>query len=471
MPSLGMLIDGEIVSGKATFAVDDPSTGEPFAEAPECTVELLDRAMHAAQQSLTSWRLDDDYRRSALRAAARAVQADSERIAALLTAEQGKPLAGARLELRGAASWFNYFADLEVPRQVVQDDARGHAEVIRRPLGVVAAITPWNFPIALASWKIAPALRAGNTIVLKPSPYTPLSTLAFAEALARALPPGVLNVVTGSDPLGAMMVAHPVPRKISFTGSTPTGKAIAASAATDLKRVTLELGGNDPAILLDDVDLVTAAPRLFWGAFDNNGQVCLAIKRVYAPERIYNDVVDALAEYARGVRVGSGTTPDVQLGPICNLPQYERVSALVDDALKYSARAAAGGAPIDRPGYFYAPTILADIEDGVRVVDEEQFGPVLPIVAYRDIDTAIARANNSPYGLTASVWSADTEHALQVGGQLDCGQVSINAHGSGVRPDMPFGGTKSSGIGVENGPWGLDEFTQFQAVTVSARTG
>ncbi len=466
MHDLGMLIAGKDVPGTASFAVLDPATGREFAEAPDCTRTELDNAMQAAQQALWSWRLDDDARREALHAAVAAIKEDTERIAGLLTREQGKPLSGARLEVLGAMSWFAYYAGLDVPTHVLHDAGGGRAEVVRRSIGVVAAITPWNFPIALASWKIAPALRAGNTLVLKPSPYTPLSTLALGHALARALPPGVINVVTGRDPLGASMVSHPIPRKVSFTGSTPTGKAIAAAAATDLKRVTLELGGNDPAILLDDVDPEAIARRLFWGAFDNNGQICLAVKRVYAPERIYDDVVEALAEHARTVLVDAGDVPDVELGPICNLPQFQRVSELVDDALAHGARAAAGGRPIDRPGYFYEPTILANVTDGVRIVDEEQFGPALPIVAYRDVESAIASANDSPYGLTASVWSADTDHALKIAEFLDCGQVSINAHGSGVRPDLPFGGTKASGIGVENGPWGLDEFTQFQAVTV-----
>ncbi|MFI9837590.1 aldehyde dehydrogenase family protein [Nonomuraea sp. NPDC051941] len=340
----------------------------------------------------------------------------------------------------------------------------GSAEVIRRPLGVVAAITPWNLPIALAMWKIAPALRAGDTMVLKPSPYTPLTTLAMGEMLAQILPPGVLNVISGRDPLGALMTAHPVPRKISFTGSTATGKRVAAAAAEDLKRVTLELGGNDPAIVLDDADPERIADSLFWSAFANNGQVCLAVKRVYAPERLYDDLVEALAVRARSVRVGAGTADGAQLGPINNRPQYERVAALVGDALEHGAVAAAGGRPIDRPGYFYQPTVLSGATDGTRVVDEEQFGPALPVIAYRDLGQAVERANGTAYGLTASVWSPDLDRAARVAAELDCGQVSINAHGRGVRPDLPFGGHKWSGLGVENGPWGLYGYTELQVL-------
>ncbi|ROO87279.1 acyl-CoA reductase-like NAD-dependent aldehyde dehydrogenase [Actinocorallia herbida] len=463
-----MTINGLPVPAKATFEVIDPATAEVFAQAPDCGREQLDLAMSSANAAFGQWRRDDDRRREALRSGAAELYADIERIAGLLTLEQGKPLEDARMEVMGAAYWLNHFADLKLAREIVQDDENGFAEVVRRPLGVVAAITPWNVPVTLAAWKIAPALRAGNTMVLKPSPYTPLSTLAMGEALARALPPGVLNVVSGLEPLGAQMTAHPVPRKVSFTGSTPTGMAIARTAADDLKRLTLELGGNDPAILLDDADPEVIAESLFWGAFANNGQVCLAVKRVYAPEGIYADVVEALAERARTVRVDAGTVDGARLGPINNRPQFDRVAGLVRDALAKGARAAAGGAPLDRPGYFFAPTILADVSEGLAIVEEEQFGPALPVIAYRDLDDVIAQANSGPYGLTASVWSPDIARARAVATELECGQVAINAHGTGARPDLPFGGVKHSGIGVENGVWGLHGFTDVQTVVSPA---
>jgi hypothetical protein len=298
--------------------------------------------------------------------------ASAGEIAPILTSEQGKPLADANIEVFAAAIWCQYFANLETPPQVIQDDEQAYVEVVRRPLGVVAAITPWNFPLTLAFWKIAPALLAGNTMVLKPSPFTPLSTLTVGELLREVLPPGVLNVVSGGDGLGALMTGHPIPRKISFTGSIETGKKVAASAAPDLKRVTLELGGNDPAIVLDDADPTTVAAALFAGAFSNNGQVCSAIKRVYVPEAMYDEVVDALAAQAKATKVGDGTDPDSKLGPINNAPQYERVKELVSDALSQGARAASGGHAMDRPGYFFEPTILAGLTDGTRIVDEEQ---------------------------------------------------------------------------------------------------
>jgi acyl-CoA reductase-like NAD-dependent aldehyde dehydrogenase len=390
-------------------------------------------------------------------------------LAPILTSEQGKPLGDAGIEVFASAIWSQYFANLETPQQIIQDDDTAFVEVARRPLGVVAAITPWNFPLTLAFWKIAPALLAGNTMVLKPSPFTPLTTLKVGEMLRDVFPPGVLNVVSGGDELGAWMTSHPVPRKISFTGSIETGKKVAASAAPDLKRVTLELGGNDPAIVLDDADPAVVAKAIFAGAFNNNGQVCSAIKRVYVPEAMYDDVVEGLAVQARAIKVGDGTEPDSKLGPINNEPQFERVKELVADALSKGARAVTGGAAMDRPGYFFEPTILAGLSDGTRIVDEEQFGPALPVISYRNETDAIDRANATHFGLSGSVWSADPERASAVAAQLECGTAWVNTH-LALSPEQPFGGFKWSGIGVENGPWGLAEFTEFQVVHRSKAT-
>jgi acyl-CoA reductase-like NAD-dependent aldehyde dehydrogenase len=458
-----MTIDGQAVSAAGTFGVVNPATGEVAEQAPDASREQLDQAMAAAAAALPEWRRDEPARRKALQAAADLMFARSEEIGRILTLEQGKPLGDATMEVVGAGVWLKYFADLELPREVIQDDDAAFVEVVRRPMGVVAAITPWNYPLLLAIWKLAPALLAGNTMVLKPSPFTPLSSLKLGEVLRDVLPPGVLNVVTGGDELGAWMTSHDVPRKISFTGSVATGKRVAAAAAPDLKRVTLELGGNDPAILLDDADPAAVADKLFGAAFMNNGQVCSAIKRVYVPESLYGDVVDALAAKASAAKVGDGFGEGVQFGPINNKPQYERVSELVADALAGGARAAAGGKPIDGPGYFFEPTILADVSDGARIVDEEQFGPALPIVKYRDLDEAIARANGTHFGLSGSVWGADAERAGEVAGQLECGTAWVNTH-LALAPHQPFGGFKWSGIGVENGPWGLYGFTELQVI-------
>jgi acyl-CoA reductase-like NAD-dependent aldehyde dehydrogenase len=458
-----MTIAGGQARSSAPFGVVDPATGAVFAEAPDCSREQLDDAMNASVEAASSWRADEDARREALRAAAQALHDARDEMAPVLSAEQGKPLKAAAFEITEAARWMSYSADLELPRTVVQDDETGYAELVHRPLGVVAAITPWNFPILLAGWKLGPALRAGNTVVLKPSPYTPLATLMLGRILAPVLPPGVVNVVSGGDELGAWMTSHPAVSKISFTGSVATGKAVAASAAPDLKRFTLELGGNDAAIVLDDADPATVARGIFWGAFINNGQICAGIKRIYVPEKLHGDLVEALAERARRTRVGPGTEPGVQLGPIQNRPQFDRVGELVADALANGAHAAAGGRPMDRDGYFFEPTILTGVAEGTRIVDEEQFGPAVPVIAYRDLDDAVARANNTKYGLSGSVWSPDTDRAADVAARLDCGTAFVNDHLT-LQPYLPFGGHKWSGMGVENGPWGLHEFTALQVL-------
>jgi acyl-CoA reductase-like NAD-dependent aldehyde dehydrogenase len=466
MTEVTMTIDGAAASTDATFDVVNPATGAVEATAPDCTPEQLGAAMESAQKAYRDWRRDEAIRRELLGKAADALMAAASDIAPILTGEQGKPLGEATVEVYGAAMWLQYYAGLEMPRQVIQDDGAALVEVVHRPLGVVAAITPWNFPLILASWKIAPALVAGNTMVLKPSPFTPRSTLKVGEILRDVLPPGVLNVVSGKDPLGASMTAHPVPRKISFTGSVTTGKKVAAAAAPDLKRVTLELGGNDPAIVLDDVDADAVAEKLFWGAFQNNGQVCSAIKRVYVPESLHDDIVERLASLARSVKVGPGTDPDVRLGPINNRPQFNRVNELVADALLSGAVAAAGGKPMAGDGYFFEPTILTNLTDGTRIVDEEQFGPALPVITYRDIDEVVERANATHFGLSGSVWGTDVERAARVAAELECGTAWVNTH-LALAPHQPFGGAKWSGIGVENGTWGLLSFCEPQVIHTS----
>lgn len=463
MSDFVMTIGGGSAPAADSFGVINPANGEVFAHAPECTRDQLDSAFEAAAKAQRDWRTDEAVRRQALLAAAERLMGAAGELAPVLTAEQGKPLADANIEVFASAMWCQYFANLETPPQVIQDDTEARVEVVRRPVGVVAAITPWNFPLTLAFWKIAPALLAGNTLVLKPSPFTPLTTLKTAELLRDVFPAGVLNVVSGGDELGAWMTGHPVPRKISFTGSIETGKKVALSAAPDLKRVTLELGGNDPAIVLDDADPAVVSRAIFAAAFTNNGQVCSAVKRVYVPESLYGAVVDGLTAQAAAVKVGEGTEPDTRLGPINNAPQFERVKELVADALDHGATATAGGKAMDRPGYFFEPTILTDIADGTRIVDEEQFGPALPVVSYRDVDEVVERANGTHFGLSGSVWGADADRAAEVAGRLECGTAWINTH-LALGPQQPFGGCKWSGVGVENGPWGLAEFTEVQAV-------
>ncbi len=466
MPGHTMTIDGKAVKGSKTTGVINPATGKVFAEVPDCTKAELDQAMGAAQRAFPAWSRDIGTRRKVLNECAAALQQPPEGLARMLTQEQGKPLDKAGQEIMLTSMWCAYTASLDLPTDVLQNDAQGRIEIRRKPLGAVAAITPWNYPLMLGMWKIAPALLAGNTVVLKPSPFTPITTLMLGEILRDIVPPGVLNVISGGDELGAWMTSHPIPRKISFTGSVETGKKVAAAAAPDLKRVTLELGGNDAAIVLSDVDLATVAPKIFWGAFENSGQICSAIKRVYVPEQMYAPMLEMLGELARGVKVGNGLEAGTQMGPINNRPQFERVTELVEDAKKHGAKIVSGGARVGSEGYFFAPTIVGNISDGVRLVDEEQFGPALPIIPYKDVDDAIRRANATHYGLSGSVWSKDSNRGAEVAAQLECGSAWVNQH-LAIAPNLPFGGAKWSGIGVENGPWGLLGFTEIQVVNVT----
>jgi len=466
MTTYTMTIDGAAVAGARTFAVVDPATAEPFAEAPEAAREDLDRAVAAARRAFGEWsRTPLEERRAVLEKIAAAIKPRIGELAELLTREQGKPLDRASSEAAGAMAWFRTTAGYELPVEVVRDDEKARIEVRRRPIGVVGAITPWNFPLILAAWKIAPALLAGNTVVLKPSPYTPLTTLVLGEILREIVPPGVVNIVSGGDELGRWITTHPDVDKIAFTGSVETGKAIMAAAAPDLKRITLELGGNDAAIVLPDVEPAEIADAVFEGAFGNTGQVCSAIKRLYVHADVYDAMCDALVEVGRAAKVGPGTEPGVRLGPLNNEMQLNRVIELVEDAKRAGARILLGGQRLDRPGYFYAVTLVADIDDGTRLVDEEQFGPALPIIRYTDVDDAIARANRVKYGLGGSVWTRDVERGLELAARLECGTAWVNQHAT-ILPNLPFGGHKWSGIGVENGPWGVEEHLNLQVFQV-----
>jgi len=458
-----MTIDGKSVKGSKTTGVINPATGKVFTEVPDCSKAELDQAMSAAQKAFPAWSKDINVRRKVLQDCAAALQQPPEGLARTLTLEQGKPLDKASQEIMLTSMWCAFTAMLDLPAEVLMDTPDSKIEIKRKPLGVVAAITPWNYPIMLGMWKIAPALLAGNTIVLKPSPYTPITTLMLGEILKDIVPAGVFNVVSGGDELGSWMTSHPIPRKISFTGSVETGKRVAAAAAPDLKRVTLELGGNDAAIILADVDPALVAPKIFWGAFENSGQICSAIKRVYVPEQMYNALLENLGEIAKGVKVGDGLEAGTQLGPINNKMQFERVTELVEDAKKHGAKIVTGGSRMGTEGYFFAPTIVGNISDGVRLVDEEQFGPALPIIPYKDVDDAVRRANSTHFGLSGSVWSNDSKRGAEVASQLECGSAWVNQH-LAIAPNLPFGGAKWSGIGVENGTWGLMGFTEIQVV-------
>ena len=454
-----MTIDGRSVTSPGVLAVDNPATGGVIAHVPRCTREQLDDAVLSAERAFRAWSRDVSTRREVLMAMAVMLKENVEELAGLITAEQGKPLAAARIEVLGSARWLRYYSRLELEREIIQDDERAFVELVRRPIGPTAAIAVWNFPLTSAVWKIGPGLLAGTTMVVKPSPFT----LRLAQLWNDVIPAGVLNTVSGDDELGAWLTQHPLIRKIAFTGSTATGKKVALAAAADLKRVTLELGGNDAGIVLDDVEPGRIAERLFWGAFTNTGQICTAIKRLYVPRARLAETVDALVALAEKMVVGDGAEDDTDLGPLTNQMQRAVVTDLVSHALANGGRAVTGGAPADGPGYFYPPTIVTGVEDGSRLVDEEQFGPALPVIPYDRVEDAVGRANASPYGLGASVWSDDTDRARAVLNQLETGMAWVNAHVA-VAPHQPFGGIKYSGIGVENGPWGVESFTDLQMV-------
>jgi acyl-CoA reductase-like NAD-dependent aldehyde dehydrogenase len=436
----------------------DPATGEVIGRAPVHTVDDLDRAVAAAAAAQPAWAALGHERRSALLlAAADAIDANAEALAQLLSREQGKPLNGpnARFEVGGASGWMRAAAATPLDTEVVFDDGQTHAELTYRPIGVVGAIGPWNWPQMITVWQIAPALRMGNTVVVKPSEYTPLSVLALVHVINAVLPDGVLQVVSGGRDVGAALSSHPAVGKVMFTGSTATGKAIIRNSADTVKRLTLELGGNDAGIVLPDVDPKAIAEGLFWGAFINTGQTCAALKRLYVHDDVYDAVCDALVDVARAMPMGVGLDERNVLGPLQNRPQFDIVDALVESAKASGARVLLGGEPDrDQPGHFYPTTLIADIADDAPLVAEEQFGPALPIIRYRDLDEAIAMANGVEVALGASVWSSDRERARAVAARLEAGTVWINAHGV-VHPMVPFGGAKQSGYGLEFGVEGL----------------
>lgn len=459
--STRLTIGGSAQEGASAFPVMNPSTGEPLTLAPEASEKQVDQAFQSAADAFPAWAADEELRRTALHKASEVLSSNAKRLASVITSEQGKPLRFAHGEVLGAAMWLKYYAELELQRTTLQDDAHAYAEAVHRPLGVVAAITPWNFPVYIGVAKVAMALRAGNTVVLKPSPYTPLSSLLVGEILTGILPAGVLNVVAGRDHLGPLVVSHPLVRKITFTGSTATGRTIAQTAAPSFIPLTLEMGGNDAALVLEDADVEWTAKRLFAASFDNNGQACVAPKRVYAHKRVYAALVEALAERARRTKVGDGFDPTAELGPLNNAAQHGRVSDLVDDAVAGGGTVVTGGRTITGAGFYYEPTIVTNVDNGIRLVDEEQFGPALPVMSFSSTEEAVQRANDSSFGLGASVWGSDTARASNVAQRMEAGNVWVNTHVA-LAPHQPFAGWKSSGVGIEGGHWGLESFSAIR---------
>jgi len=473
MTQYQMIINGERVGAARSFGVVNPASGEVFALVPAGSAADVDAAVAAARKAFPAWAARPDAeRQAACLALAEVLKSNMPELMKLVTLETGKPLGGlngvgAGMEVGGAMVWAQVTAGLSLPVEVIQDNDDARIELHRKPVGVVGSITPWNWPLMIAIWHILPALRSGNTVVIKPSELAPVATVRFVELAQAVLPPGVLNIVTGErdSDVGAAIAAHPDINKIVFTGSSVTGRKIMASAAGNLKRLTLELGGNDAGIVLPDVDPKAVAARLFGVAFHNNGQTCACLKRLYVHESIHDALCHELAELARSAVVGDGLAEGTELGPLQNAKQLAIVENLANDARASGGRVLAGGERMAGSGYFFQPTIVAGLSNGSRLVDEEQFGPILPIIKYRDLEEAIRLANDNPNGLGGSVWSNDTAAAAQVALRLECGSAWVNEHGA-IQPNAPFGGVKQSGIGVEFGSYGLEEYTTLQTLKV-----
>ena len=461
------LIGGEMISTTATMDVVNPATEEVIGTVPACGKDELDRAVAAARTAFRSWsKTPIEQRRAVIQAISATIKENADELHRLLTAEQGKPHQQAIGEIIGASMMAGAQSTLELDDEVNEDSDARLSRTRRVPVGVVGGIVPWNFPVMMAVQKIVPALLSGCTIVLKPSPFTPLTTLRLAELIKNVVPAGTVNIITGEDSLGPLITSHPGIDKITFTGSTATGKKIMEGASRDLKRITLELGGNDASIVLPDADVEKVAEQLFWSSFTNAGQICVAAKRVYIHEDIYDELSKAIADYARTVKVGDGAQQGTGVGPVQNRKQFERVCELIQDAKDQGYQFLLGG-DVDPSGtgYFVPITILDNPPEDARIVAEEQFGPVMPLMKFSTDEEVIERANASDYGLAGAVWTKDTDRGVRIAEQLETGTVWINEY-MHLSPFVPFGGHKQSGFGAEYGKEGLLEFTYPQVITV-----
>lgn len=466
LDDLKLLIGGELVDGDASMDVIDPATGASFMSVPRGSVRQAEQAIAAAKAAQPAWaKLSIDDRRTCLSAFADAIQDNADSLARTLVREQGKPLPEASGEIAFTVAFIRHFNTIDVPVEVIQDDEVRRVELHRKPLGVVCAIMPWNFPVLLAAFKFPAALLMGNTFVLKPAPTTPVTSLMLGHLARDIFPAGVFNVVTDLNDLGPTLTDHPDVAKISFTGSGATGKKVMAAAASTLKRVSLELGGNDASIVLDDVDVSAVAPKIFAGAFMNAGQVCIAVKRVYAQSGIYDALCTELAKLADEAIVGDGLQQGTQIGPVQNAAQFAKAKTFLESARR-EGRVIAGGDVTDGDGYFVRPTIVRDIDDGAFLVDQEQFAPILPVIRFDDVEDALRRTNNSDYGLGGSVWSSDPARAYDIARQIDSGMVWVNQH-LDFGPHIPFGGAKQSGIGMELSTDGMLEFSQTAVINIA----
>lgn len=461
-----LLINGECVDGEQDIDVINPATGTAFARAPRASLAQMNAAVAAAKAAQARWgALPIADRKEVMLEIGRIMTDNVDELSVLLTKEQGKPIAETRTEILNTGRLFGFFTTMDLPVKVIEDTPARRVEAHRRPLGVVAAIIPWNVPIGLLATKLAPALLTGNTVVVKTAPSTPLTTLRMGELLKDAVPAGVLNIIADANNLGDALCRHPDVRKIAFTGSTATGRRVMSSAAESIKRVTLELGGNDAAIILDDADVNEIAPKIFNAAFQNAGQICMAIKRLYVHDSLYDAMCDALTEMADAAVVGDGMVEGTQIGPLQNKAQFDRVKALIEEAGGEGMITTRAENP-PSGGFFIRPTIVRDIAEGSRIVDEEQFGPVLPVIRYTDPEDALERANATSFGLGASIWSSNFERAKDLALRLEAGTAWVNTHFE-MAPYIPYGGAKQSGLGLELSSDCLNEYTQLSILTAS----
>ncbi|MBH1449361.1 aldehyde dehydrogenase family protein [Stenotrophomonas maltophilia] len=464
--SYQLLIDGKLVDGASTLDVVNPATGAVFATCARADEKQLEQAIAAAKRAFPAWAsLSHAERRDYLLRLADAMEARQGEFAELLTREQGKPIAFATFEVTYSIGALRYFAEQDFPLETLRETEDGRILEQRTPLGVVGAITPWNFPVALLLIKVGPALSTGNTMIVKPAPTTPLTTALLGEIASGVLPPGVFNVIIDANDLGGKITSHPDVAKVTFTGSSATGKRVMASAADTIKRLTLELGGNDAAVILDDVDVEEVAPKVFTAAMLNSGQICLAAKRIYAPRTLYDALCEALGKLAGQAVVGDGLQEGTQIGPVQNKLQYEKVLGFIEGARSQGTVVAGGGA-LPQEGYFIQPTIIRDLPDDAPLVREEQFGPVVPVLAYDSIDEVIERVNSSEFGLGGTIWTSDADRGLEIALRIQSGTVWINKH-LDMPYDAPYGGAKQSGFGRESGIEGMKEFTQSKIINIA----
>ncbi|QGQ19640.1 aldehyde dehydrogenase family protein [Cellulomonas sp. JZ18] len=468
----GMLIGGEWrqARGGATFPVVDPATGETLFDVADGDEQDALDALAAAHDAFPAWRATAPRTRSELlRAVFDVLTAHTEDIAALVTAEGGKPLAESRAEVAYAADYVRWYAEEAVRAEGLARRAPAgthHQLVLRRPVGPALLIAPWNFPIAMIARKVAPALAAGCTCVVKPARLTPLTTayvveLIRAELDGRDLPTGVVNVVPTSSArrVSEPLLADPRLRKLSFTGSTEVGRTLLAAAAPRVLRTSMELGGNAPFLVFEDADLDAAVAGAVQAKMRNSGQTCVAANRFLVHGSVAGEFADRLTAAFEGLVVGHGADPDTTVGPLIEQSAVDRVEELVTEAVDGGALLRVGGEPVRRPGYFYAPTVLTSVDPGLRVVTEETFGPVAPVVTFDDEDEAVRLANDTPFGLVAYAYTRDVGRAMRMAEQLDAGMVGIN-RGMVSDASAPFGGVKESGLGREGGAAGMEEYLE-----------